>query len=173
MRLEENPDIEPAGVVAVLRSRVSEEREVPRTLSGVKDRALAMFWRRQGDVWASARVTWLSGPDDATVTVFVNRTERARSVKGWSQNPERVIHVPVGAARSGPSLVSIDLASSEPAEVIVGQAVAVNGFVLPAGTEIGVWMRLWFWTGAVVSVGLVGLLGLRALGSRAARRQRS
>ena len=169
MALEKNTDIAPAGIGAVLRSRVSEEREVPRILSGTRDRAYAFFWRRPGDVWATARVEWLSGPDDATVTVFTNRTERARSVNGWSDKAERIMHVPVAATRSGPSLVTIELMASEPAEVVVGQAVAVNGFVLPAGTELGVWLRLWFWTSSVALVGALGVFALWRLGSRRRR----
>lgn len=162
--LEPNPDVAPGGPAAVLRSRIRPERDLRRRLVGTNDRVFGLFWRRSGDVWTSAPVEWVSGPDDARVVVALNRTERAQSVKGWSSKPDRIVHVPVGGSRAGPALVSIQLEASEPAEVVVGQALAVNGFILPAGAERRAWSRMFFWVaaaGTTVALGatLVGLVG--------------
>ena len=112
-------------------------------------------------------MNWIEGPDDALVRVLTNRTERARSAKGWSKQPKRAIHVPLGGARWGPMFVTIELESSEPAMVEVGQAVAVSGFVLPRGAEFAAWLRPLFW------LGLGGLLtGLMMASRRIVRRRR-
>ena len=121
------------------------EAAARRLLTSDRPRSYGFFWRRSGDLWATGSVHWFEGPDDARVSVYANRTERARSVKGWSSDPQRMVHVPLGGARAGPVLVTIELESPEPARVEVGQAVAINGLVLPPGAELAAWVRPLFW----------------------------
>ena len=154
--LEENPEVLPGTVGVRLRTRAEKEIESSTVLStSAKTRAYGFFWRRSGDLWASAPVEWRYGPEDATVIVRGNCTERARTVKAWAEDNKRVIHIPLGGARFGPMLVKLQLESSAPAEVELGSAKAVHGFVLPVGSELQAWVRpafLGFVAGTLVAM---------------------
>ena len=140
--LEPNDEVMPGTVGARLRTRAERTTQQRHVLStSGKTTNYGFFWRRSGDLWVSAPVEWHFGPDDAVLTVTANRTERARSVRGWSSEPKRVVHVPLGGSRFGPMFVQVELTSSAPAEVEFSTAKAVNGFVLPAGSEIQAWVR--------------------------------
>lgn len=160
LALEENPDRPPATVGAKVRTRARDEFDRPRVLSVPgKSSSLGFFWRRSGDLLASAVIDWESGPDDALVRVFANRTERARTVRGWTESPRQHVTIPLGSARSGPMFVHISLESNEPAEVSVGRATAIQGLMLPSGAEYRAWIRpiaLVTFIGATAAIG--GLL---------------
>jgi hypothetical protein len=145
-----------------LRTRAEKEIDKETVLStDGKTKAYGFFWRRSGDLWASAPVNWRHGPDDASVSVRANRTERARTVKGWSPDRERVLHLPLGGARAGPMLIKVELESSAPAEVSFRSAKAVNGFVLPGGSELQAWIRPSFFFSLAVIFFTIGWLGRR------------
>ena len=149
-----NEDVLPGTVGSRLRVRAERQTEQVRVLSTrEKTTARELFWRRSGDLWASTPVEWKYGPDDAVLVITANRTERARSVRGWSPEPQRHISVPLGGSRFGPMLVTAELESSEPAEVEVRSAKAVNGLVLPTGSEMQAWVRP-----LVLLFAMVGLL---------------
>lgn len=139
--LERNDDVIPGTTGARLRSRAARLQRVRVLSTGGTTKVRVLFWRRSGDLWASTPVEWRYGPDDAVVVVRANRSERARSVKGWSGDPNRLVHIPLGGSRFGPMLVRIDLESSAPAEVELYPAKAVHGFVLPIGSEMQAWVR--------------------------------
>ncbi|MGI9528442.1 MAG: hypothetical protein ACR2NG_01930 [Acidimicrobiia bacterium] len=141
LELEEHEDVIPAPAAVQLRSRVRDKVTPPRRLTSDDGRSVGMFWRRSGDLWLTAPVRWIEGPEDARLLVYGGRTERARSVKGWSSAPQRLVPVPLGGARPGPMLLSAEVVSPEFAEVEIGPIVAVNGLILPSRTELRMWFR--------------------------------
>ena len=141
LELEEHSDVIPAPPAVQLRSRVRETLAPPRRLTSEDGPTMGVFWRRSGDLWLTAPVQWIHGPDDARLVVHGDRTERARSVKGWSTSAHRLVHVPLGGARPGPMVVRVEVVSSEYAEVEVGAVAAVNGLILPSTAEIRMWFR--------------------------------
>ncbi|MGI9666048.1 MAG: hypothetical protein ACR2N2_02965 [Acidimicrobiia bacterium] len=170
--LEENPEVQPSTIATSVRMRMRERMDKSRFLStDGSTRAYGLFWRRKGDLWATAKLEWHTGPDHATTTVRANRTERARSVRGWTDTPTRRLPVPLGGARAGPMFVVVELVSDEPASVSVGRATAVNGFTLPTGSEFQAWGRPLLWSAIAGTV--VGLLLVARIPARRARRQRS
>lgn|GEM_PF-2759920 len=160
--LEPNPIAKQASDGPRLRTRMRRRTGASRVLSSANPKVYGYFWRRSGDLWVTAPISWHDGPDDAVVKVYANKTERARSVKGWSDETKRILRIPLGAARPGPTVVAITLESSTPAEVEVGRAVAVHGFTLPFGTEFRHLIRpLVKTTVAILLLGLVGSLVAR------------
>ncbi|MGI9641972.1 MAG: hypothetical protein ACR2N9_04230 [Acidimicrobiia bacterium] len=141
LELEEHEEVIPAPAALRLRTRARDKVTPPRRLSSDSGRSVGVFWRRSGDLWMTAPVRWIEGPDDARLLVYGGRTERARSVKGWSSAPQRLVPVPLGGARPGPMLVRAEVVSAEFAEGEVGPIVAVNGLILPSRTELRMWFR--------------------------------
>ncbi|MGI9642191.1 MAG: hypothetical protein ACR2N9_05355 [Acidimicrobiia bacterium] len=141
LELEEHEEVTPAPTAVQLRSRVRDKVMPPRRLSSDDGRSVGVFWRRSGDLWMTAPVRWIEGPDDARLVLYGDRTERARSVKGWSAASQRLVQVSLGGARPGPMLVTAEVVSPEFAEVEIGQVAAVNGLILPSRTELRMWFR--------------------------------
>ncbi len=140
--LELSPAIRLGGIGTKAMERIRKQVDTPRLLTEPgKTRAYGFFWRRGGDIMAATRVRWHSGPDDALVKVFANRTERARTRKGWTTTAEQHVTVPLASARPGPMLLTIELESRGPAEVEIGRATAVQGMMLPGGAEARAWVR--------------------------------
>lgn len=141
LELEEHEEVVPTPIAVRLRSRVRDTVAPPRRLSSGDGASFGVFWRRSGDLWMATPVQWIEGPDDAHLVMYGNRTERARSVKGWSSASHRLVHVPLGGARRGPMLLRAKVISTEYADVEVGPIAAVNGVILPSRTELRMWFR--------------------------------
>ena len=168
--IEEHDEVVPASVGIRLRSRVRDNVAPPHRVTSDAPRTYGMFWRRRGDLWLTVPIRWIEGPDDARLVVYGNRTERARSVKGWSPAAERLVHVPLGGARAGPMVVSAELISSEFAEIEVSPPAAVNGLILPSRAELRMWFRPLFWTSVGVTLAIAALGTTRLIGRRRVRR---
>ena len=144
LALEAAPYVRTGGVAERMGTRLRAATDHPQVLetAGGTATSWVVFWRRQGDLLARANVRWLSGPDGATLRVIANRTERARTVKGWTDTPEQRVNVPLGGALTGPMLVQIVLESPDPAAIEVERASAVYSMPVPGGAEIRTWLRM-------------------------------
>jgi len=160
LALEPAPYVRTGGVAERVGTRLRNVADQTRTLEtdGGSATAWALFWRRKGDLLAPATVHWISGPDDATLRIIANRTERARTVKGWTDGPDQRVNVPLGGALNGPMVVQVVLESSEPAAVEMARAAAVYSMMLPGGAEMRTWLRPMLLT--MVGVSLAGAVSL-------------
>jgi hypothetical protein len=139
--LEYAPYVHTGGLARALETRVEGKPGRPQVLSteGKSSRS-GLFYRRQGDQIAMLPMRWLRGDDTATVRLIVNRTERWRAVRGWSDGDEIRARVPLGGLRAGPALYEVRLDADEPASIEIGDA-TIRHINLPTGAEYRAWLR--------------------------------
>jgi len=139
--LEYAPYVHTGGFARALETRVEGSAEEPRVLTTAGKRSRhGLFYRRQGDQIAMVPMRWVQGSDTATVRLIVNRTERWRAVRGWSDGDEIRARVPLGGLRAGPALYEVRLDAEEPASLEIGDA-TIRHINLPSGTEYRAWLR--------------------------------
>lgn len=141
-RLEHHHDTEPGVVGAKARTRTRRKRDRTTVLStSGRTHAYGLFWRRSGDLWASAPVERSHGPDTATLSVYTNLPNACGLCAVLHRTATESSTSRSGGARLGPMLIKVELDSDAPAEVKFANARAVHGFVLPAGSEAQAWLR--------------------------------
>lgn len=139
--LEYAPYVRTGGIARALETRVEGRPSEPRILSTEgRNSTTGVFYRRQGDQLAVIPVQWRRGGDSATLRLIVNRTERWRAVRGWSDTDEIQARIPLGGLRAGPALYELRLDAESPAEVEIGDA-SIRHIVLPGGAEYRSWIR--------------------------------
>ncbi len=145
-----------------LSARIRETVEEPfllETAGGSVNRT-GFYWRNSGDVAAVVEVRWIEGSPTSRFRVITDRVDRAISVKGWLDNPDRTLAVPLAGARSGLMRVAAVLESDGPAAIEVKPVTKVYAFALPSGSEWRSWIRMlavWGIT-AAVTASISGLL---------------
>ena len=138
--LETNPDVTPAPVVEAMIERVVQRQRDPIVLGSEYRRSYwTVGWRRRGDLAATSRVRWISGPPEAQVSLTVQGRERWRSRNGWSEEPVRTAVVPLGGLRLGPKISRLKLESPEPAEIEL-LPTSIGGFPVPTIEDLGSWV---------------------------------
>ncbi len=100
-----------------------------------------LTWRRNGDQIAAINVRWLEGPQDASLVLKLNGTERWRSTRGWSDDDTRHGVIPIGSMRSGLGTYEMRLESPTPAAVEITPGV-VRAVPVPIFDEYRSWLRL-------------------------------
>lgn len=158
MALEVDEEVRTGGFTEDIRTRVKSRLNSARLLSTEgKQVQRGLFWRSRGDLLAVAPLVWQEGPDDATVRVTINRTERGHSSKGWTRHSDQQLAIPLGGALSGPMLVKVELESDEPAAVEWGPVGAIYGIDLPAFAEYRTWIYPLLMAGTATLVTLVAV----------------
>ncbi len=126
---------------------------------GVKPFVARGFLRRKsGDHVFRVGIRWVEGPPDATVSFRIGGVEQWRHRRGWADEDERNVAIPVGGRRSGPGVFQMRLESSEPARLEL-----LSGTVASADVAVGAEYRAWL-RPALGSA--VALIGLRSIGKR-------
>ena len=171
LRLVPTTDSQRGTPSSELSSRIRETVEEAFRLetSGGPVKRSGWYWRNSGDVAAVIEIRWIEGSPTSRFRVVTDRIERAISVKGWVDNPDRTLAVPLAGARSGLMRVVTVLDSDGPAAIEVKPVTKVYAFVLPSGSEWRSWIRFLAVSGftAVVAATIFGLL----FGSRRRRAQ--
>ena len=165
-RLIYAPYVRTGGMAERLQTRLERQAERSLLLStGDKTSTSGVFFRRQGDQLAVISMRWLDGDERSIVRIVVNRTERWRAVRGWSDSDEIKAKIPLGAMRAGPALYSIELSSEAPAAIAVGDA-TIRAIPVPYGTEFRTWLRPLSFAFMTLAAGLVIRAAWRLLRSK-------